>query len=508
MNSDWNTPDNWYSSLVPGASDNAYIPDVTNDPVVNEAPATPALCNNLTIDAGAVLTVAPGKSLTVNGTLTNNAGSGGIVIQSDASGTGSLIESSAGVDGTMQRYIPQRTDNVHGWHFLSSPVGSQAIQTEFVPNPPGSGGQAFFSWDELSDLWINTKTLAGTWAGGFEPDFIPGKGYLVNYDVNVTKNFTGMFNAADVAMPGLTKSATIYTGWHLLGNPFSSPLAWHTGWGLTNIAAVAKIWNGSGASYSDINPGDIIPATQGFMIQVNTAPGSVTIPVSARTHSSTAWYKSSGDPVVKLKATDISGQTFQESVVSFNTDATVGYDVDFDSYFLAGYAPQFYSVINGENFSTNVLPYMDISSSIPFSFIKTEGSDYTIETVKTENITSDLYLIDLKENKSQNLKENPVYAFTSVSGDDPARFLLASHALGIDSHNGKYSSIYVYDNVLYVINPGESTLELYNMLGQKMITERTHDEPLYKIQLPLETGNYVVRLSGSQNVKTEKIFVK
>ena len=508
VSSNWATEGNWASGIVPTSSTFVHIPDVANDPIVNEEPGTPAICGGMTIDAGAVLTIAAGKALTVSGTITNNAGTGGIVIQSDATGTGSLIQATPGVDGTMQRYIPQRTDNLHGWHFLSSPVAAQAIQTEFVPSPPGSGTQGFFSWDEPSDLWINTKDGIGNWAGGFESDFIPGKGYLVNYAADVTKNFMGTLNVADVTMPGLTKSATIYTGWHLLGNPFSSPLTWHTGWTLSNIAAVAKIWNGSGASYSDINPGDVIPATQGLMVQVTTAPGSVTIPAAARTHSTQAWYKSSGDPLIKLKANDLSRQTYQECVIRFDPNSTVGYDADYDSYFLPGYAPEFYAVENGEKLSTDVLPGMDWQTTIPLSFIPTEGSDYSIETVKLENMTQPVFLVDLKGNTTQNLNENPVYSFTASAADDPARFLLAFRPLSTGKQTGENTLIYSHEGILYIIDPGESHVEVFNAIGQKMIVGETHNERSYRLKLDLSTGLYIVRLTSGQDIITGKIFVK
>jgi hypothetical protein len=464
--------------------------------------------NNLTIAAGTTLHLPPGQNTTVSGTLVNNGGVAALVIMSDATGSGSLLHNTTGVNGTIERYIPQRSDALHGWHFLSSPVSAQNIQPEFVTITPPTINEAFFSWSEPLMLWINSKDVSGNWAAGFETTFFVGKGYLVNYPTYMTKHFTGLLNVGDVATTGLTKTAGTYTGWNFIGNPFSSALTWHTGWSLTNIAAVAKIWNGSGASYSDINPGGIIPATQGVMVQVTSAPGSVTIPAAARTHSSQSWYKSTGDPLIKLKANDVVAQTFQESVITFNPASTIGYDSEFDAYFLAGYAPQFYSVEGGENLSTNVLPNEDSQTTIPLSFIKTEGADYTIEAMKIENITSQVYLTDLKLNQTQNLSENPVYSFTSLSTDDPARFLISFKPLGIETKPGENSGIYANDRTIYISNPGESTVEIFNMIGQKIIVEKTHNEPLYTLISIAATGYYLVRLTNGQKVITQKVFVK
>ncbi len=464
--------------------------------------------NNLTIATGAVVHIPAGKSATVSGTLENNAGTSGLVIMSDAIGTGSLIHSTPGINGTVQRYIAHRTDNNHGWHFLSSPVVSQAIQPEFVPSPPSSGSQAFFSWDEPSALWINTKDVSGNWASGFETTFTQGKGYLVNYLNDVTRNFTAVLNVADISKSGLTRTATAYSGWNLLGNPFTSALVWNTGWTMSNIASLAKIWNENGASYSDIPAGEIIPATQGFMVQVTAGTGSLTIPATARTHSSQAWYKSTGDPYIKLKANDLAGQTFQESVITFDAQATVGYDAGFDSHFLPGYAPQFYSVEGEEHLSTNVLPGMDSQTTIPFNFIKTDGADYTIEAVQIDNVSAQVYLTDLKTNQTKNLTENTVYSFTSLASDAPARFLLSFSNVGIETKEPGNNGIYVYNNTICINNPGESIIEVYNMIGQKMVAEKSHNEPLYQIKLHPVTGYYLVRVITGQKVFAEKVFVK
>jgi parallel beta-helix repeat protein len=71
VSSDWNTGGNWNPAIIPTGSDEVIIPNVqTHFPVVNESPSLPAMCNDLTINAGAVLTIAQGKSIIVNGTIT------------------------------------------------------------------------------------------------------------------------------------------------------------------------------------------------------------------------------------------------------------------------------------------------------------------------------------------------------------------------------------------------------------------------------------------------------
>jgi hypothetical protein len=70
ISTDWNTPGNWTSNAVPGPSDDVYIPDVPNDPVVNQSLSAPAACHHLTVNKTAVFTIQQDKALVVYGVFT------------------------------------------------------------------------------------------------------------------------------------------------------------------------------------------------------------------------------------------------------------------------------------------------------------------------------------------------------------------------------------------------------------------------------------------------------
>jgi hypothetical protein len=121
---DWSVAGNWDLGSAPLASSIVSIPSApTNQPHITSSVSSPAACNNLIIAADAVLTIDPGKALTVNGTLTNNNGNAGLVISSDATGTGSLIQSSSSVGATVQRYITGNSSlTANMYHMVSIPV--------------------------------------------------------------------------------------------------------------------------------------------------------------------------------------------------------------------------------------------------------------------------------------------------------------------------------------------------------------------------------------------------
>lgn len=77
----WNDPANWCSG-VPTLGTDVIIPAGTPFmPHVTSAEASPAACHDLTILAGATLTIDPGKILTVYGVLTNAAGNPEVAVQ-------------------------------------------------------------------------------------------------------------------------------------------------------------------------------------------------------------------------------------------------------------------------------------------------------------------------------------------------------------------------------------------------------------------------------------------
>lgn len=521
----WSTTTNWTQSKVPVGVQNVTIPSgTTYSPHITTDPASYSSCNNLTIASGAVLTIDAGKSLAVYGTLTNSAGITGLVLKSDASGTGMLRQTSAGVSATVERYYPAPaswSDGSHGWHFLSAPVTAQSVAPEFWEQT--ATAYDFYAWWEPTNEWVNYKNdhtppvwftanvLGGTTATGY---FIPGKGYLAAFETTKTRSFTGTLNAADIPISGLTNTGSAtYKGFNLLGNPFPCPIDWNAAvntWGLSNIDASCQIWNESSASYTVISSGGLIPESNGFMVHVtNTGSGSLTIPASAmRINQAAPWYKSAGteENRIVLKAIDAAGQTAQETIISFDLAATDDFDPLYDSYFLAGYAPMFYSVSRNKDYALKCLPELNSSLVVPLSFIKNNSSEFGIELI-TNIPGTNVYLTDLKLNKTQNLANDPVYLFSSAAGDAAERFQLSFVLNGTGKEKKLISEIYAWENSVYVRNQGTSELQIYNLKGQTVFSERISQQGLCRSVLNVPSGYYIARLTGDAGVTVKKIHI-
>lgn len=479
ISNDWANAGNWNGSSIPGSITNVTIPvDVPNYPTISSE----AYCNTITLksDAGGTASLLGNEMLTIT--------------------TGSA---------NVERYLTGGWGEWNeGWHHISSPVAAQAI-VDFETTGENNGYD-FYGWEETTDTWMNQKDADfATWNGG--TNFNIGQGYLVSYESALsTKTFTGVLNKTDVTANDLTQTGTIYNGWNLLGNPFASALTWNDGnWILGNVAGGAKIWHEDNKSYSDIPERGIIPMAQGFMVQVNDAT-SLTIPAASRVHNSQAFYKSATEQLL-LVATETEGGSAQESKIRVNSKATEGFDFEYDSRFLAGYAPEFYSVVGDEFLSTNSLPSIDAGLVIPFGFVKNAASAFTI-SLKESLPGRVVYLTDNQTGKMTNLSENPVYSFTSNEGDDASRFLVTFGSLGINNPEAAEAiNVYAYGNVLYLETPSKEAalVNVYNLTGQLVMQAKTGGNSLNTLNASeLSNGIYVVNVMLNNAVVSRKVSIR
>ena len=226
ISSDWNTPGNWQPNIVPKATDNVTILSNYDDPVVNEDAAKPAVCNNLTIIPSGLLTINPGKALTVNGNIIGSDSIKGLIIKSDVNGTGSLkVLGSITASATVQRFL----NNGKGY-LISSPIGKQTLK-DFIAknvNIPVIGSTTAYEFSEFSNSGIFG------WNPNFTVDYLNknptkalefGKGYWVRTASGANPerlDFEGVLNSPSTTSINL--SSTAADGWNLIGNPLAAAI--------------------------------------------------------------------------------------------------------------------------------------------------------------------------------------------------------------------------------------------------------------------------------------------
>jgi len=471
---------------------------------------------NLSLTNTGGVSIDNGSAVTVSGTLSNTVGVDGLILKSNSSGYGSLIHGTAMVQGKVERAIigATWTEANDGWHLLSSPVVNQSVSGQWTPAGAGNDYD-FYAWSEsaLSDNWLNQKD-----AGNGITSFVPGQGYLVAYEQSETKLFSGVLNTSAVSLSGLTHtSGNDYAGWHLAGNPYSSAIDWsNVNWTKTNIGANAKIWVEADMSYKDITSdyANIIPAMNGFMVYVDEATiGTLTIPVEARVHNTTNWLKSTPDGYLILTARDLEHQSAQETILRVESAATNGFDLAFDSKFMAGFAPMFYSVCEGNYLSLNTIPKLDPGSVIELGFVRNNASDFSIGlSMGTMPEGLNAYLTDKFTGIITDLTATPVYYFTSTVGDNANRFSLKFSTVGINELTANDGlEVFAYGNTVYLssLKSLSATVLIRNLTGQLVQQTLVSGSSSVELGLPhLPAGVYIVTVIDGKLVRSKKIVLK
>ena len=507
----WDTGDNWSTSVVPIAEDNVTIPDVaTNDPIISSADA---VCNHLTISWGALVTINAGYSLSVDGALINNAGTGGLVIQSTSGGTGSMIFPSGTPNATVQRYVTTTE-----WNMVT-------------PSTTGVTGQTFFD-ASANDSWLtwfdeSVGTNGGSAGAGWEylttlSDAVyVGQGYTYYPSANETVEFAGNLRSADLS-PTIT-----YTdgtkGYNVIGNPFPSAVDWNSdaSWVLTNVEGTIWIYDGSAyQSYTQATSHDI-PVGQGFFVHATGSNPAITIPASQRNHTNPTFLKRPESGIGEYEnALIIKAQNnqFEDKVqISFQDNGTEGFDNGWDGTKMYGSpeAPQLYLVENNLNQSYDHLPNLVEGEEriVTMSYIPGASGQQQLIADFTYFQETHVTLEDLQTSTTRNLNENPVYVFNGTKDDDPDRFLLhfawSPDGIGEDMGPDSNIDIYSYEKDVYiqseVYNQGEITV--YDMFGRTIYKNKYHNS-MEKIRLDINNSFVVVRVVTQHGVKSEKVYIK
>ncbi len=509
----WSIAANWNPQVVPTASHNIVVPDGTEDLEINQSVSSPAMCNNMTIQSGAKVIILPGKALTVNGTLTNSSGSSRLVIESDETATGSLIQSSSSVGATVKRYITGSTTlTQYKYHMVSIPVnyasptsnlflGSYLYELDPTQTDP-TNNNYYGLWHNMGTSTTNPLSC--------------NSGYMIYYPAaSTTYTFTGNLNTGNFS-PTVSFGGT-YT-FNLVPNPYPSAINWgsSSGWVKNNIGATAYIWPAGAGNYTTITASSNynIPAGQSFIVMTSGSP-TLTVNNNACVHSSQAFYKSTVSNQLKISAQ--SNDYYDETFLSFNSSAGQEFDPQLDGFKLWGLedAPQLWTEKGETRLSINQLPPPSGALIVPLDF-KTSHSGQVILNVSGVESFDPSFSIRLKDHLTgsvTNLRQDSNYVFTYNPSNSEQRFsLVFGYPAGINSNVTSDCKAFISNSRIYLDVPsmqGElANIIVYDMLGQVIGNHEKKIDGIISIEAPLSKGVFIVSISFESRNFVTKIINK
>lgn len=330
----------------------------------------------------ATLTLPPGSAITVTGEL-DIQNREGLTIQSDATGTGSLIASSVAGAGfaNIQRYMTG-----DAWHLIASPVSGQTVAGFLASNtliPEKEGARGFTTYNTSENAW---NPMFSSFEAG---NLTAGTGFLARTSIDGPIGFTGQIATGDQLIPVSDEGS----GWNLVGNPYTSAILsndlgngflYQNNQMLDPSYVALYVWDESYSTsgYRVINyltDPDLACIGQGFLVKVNE-PGSIGFNPSMQVHQPAAHHKSATTerPSIGLTIKQDGSQASTEIV--FTALATHGLDPGFDAGLLqpdSGFSLCTRLVVdNGKDFAIQALPLPDdLPLAIPLGLTCKSGGE-------------------------------------------------------------------------------------------------------------------------------------
>ena len=543
----WEDATKWNVGEIPGINTKSPEGNGANDdsPVINASCALSSSykCTNLTINSGKTLTINAGSSLSVLGTLTNNAGADGLVIKSAVDETnGSLIYAKGSPSATVEMYskaywnLEAAALSRYNWQFFGIPVKTLAYNDAFSNSIVRKYNETA---TDNAALW--EMQLAGS-------SLTSGTGYEIVQATGKTYSFKGeLTNAAFIRTLPYTTNAK-YPGQHIFGNPYTAAIdikqivfgdnteasvyLYNTGtynnWsatstysGTTTSAGQYTVSTIGTAGESEV-PGQI-PSMQGFLVKATASDGLITIPYSAiasnfsNSEMQRTPQKVAAAEKVITRIDVTSAHAADRMWIFTEPTSTRKFDNGWDGYKIMGSAlnPQLFAMEKDGNYQIDAVP--DINDTY-LGFQAGVDTEFTLKFTQ-QNITSaysKVYLMDLVEGDITDITaDGSEYSFSAESTPTPIqRFKIVTSTGSITGKTGIADgkiNVFYSNETLFIENFSDQkgTLILYDMKGIAVKAAKFDANKVTYISTQgLTPGAYLAKTGNGINQVTAKIIIR
>ena len=450
-----------------------------------------------------------------------------LTLLSGPTGT-ALIDNTGGiVQGPIhaQRYVQNTLNSGLGYRHFSAPVQGATVSqlatsgSPIITNPAYNSATAavkptitpyptVFSYDQSQVNLGGTAAFDKGWqspASNAAP-LTPMQGYTTQVSGGQTVTFSGMPNNAGQSMSGLSNSGGLQSGWHLLGNPYPSPIDWSTM--TTGFSPTDNLLDMSGAVYvfqttghyagtyrsyqNGFGGNSVIASGQGFFVRnvgLGT-PGVVRLfnnnRVTTWTATNSTLYRGNDPRTHLVLALASPNAPADEATVYFENGATAVLDARFDASKLRNPgAASIFSLAGPEELDINGLPLLtNAQVVVPLGYAVAAPGPCTFNVAALANLpaTTGVWLRDAQTGTLTDLRRQPAYAFVAAAGNlsNSSRFALVFGPAGVLAAASQFNAA----QVALFPNPArrEVTLQLpalptakavkvqlFNALGQSVL---------------------------------------
>ncbi|GAA4352162.1 hypothetical protein GCM10023185_11560 [Hymenobacter saemangeumensis] len=522
--------------------------------------------NNLTLSQPVAVTqevrlLAAGNIVTTaSNTLTLLSTPGGTALVANLS-TGAVT----GPGAIMQRAIDPGLNAGPGYRHYSSPVQSTTLADLSTPgftpvvNPAYNSSATpnlitpfptVFGYDETRIASV-TSTYSSFDKGWFSPSALtdvmqPTQGYTVNIPASAIVDFRGTFNNGTVSTGPLTRGTDPQAGWHLVGNPYPSPLNWSDvaaadRSGLDAAMYVFESTSQYGGQYRSYVNGmgsgnPLVAAGQGFFVRVSAgqASGQLTFRNSQRSTDfaqPAPFRRGQADlrPQLQLQVQAPTGLV--DAVYLYaQAGATAGTDAGFDAAKLVNPSGLNLAAVaaDGQAQAVAGLPGFSSATLVPLALAVPAAGSYVLRLAELGNWPAGqaVYLHDAQTGQQVELRQQAGYR-VSLSAQQAAQPLAGRFSLRfgpaapLATSAPLAAAVHLYPNparerctveVPGVAGARQVQATLVNSLGQQV---RTHTAPLpaggTQLQLDLQglaQGVYTLQLRIGAEVLTRRLAVQ
>ena len=501
-------------------------PDLTKDAIVKgEVVIDSKLeAKTLTIsDAGGSILLKSGGCLTVDGTIDNQAGLTGLIIENGAN----LIQNQ-NVTNTGAITVKRKSNSMvrNDMTFWSSPVDGQVIRSfsqETLYN-------RFWTYNETADEFSQILT-SDTDSKLFEA----GVGVAIRVKNTLPTGQNTIHNGEFLGVPfnGNIEVPVQFTtnGYNQVGNPYASNINVEKFLLANEHVNSLYFWShqfpvGSpeyANNYIAFNVvGGVIPnlsnisVGQGFIVGLSQATPTVNFNNAMRTSQDALFYKNSNVEKNRIwLSLSKENKTISQILLAYMDGATNGLDNQIDAKVMQRGSSAIYSLINDEAYAIQgrSLPFKT-EDAVKLGVEVLEQGNYTINIEQLDGLFEKgqiIYLKDKELNKIHNLSES-VYSFASKEGVFNDRFELIYSEKTLATNELTKNDITIYNsNNSIVIKSNNSnivSIQLFDIQGKKVMEKNSINSQSFNLESK-EKGVLVIKVSTEDGkIKTQKIVNK